>query len=113
MLKPQGYILIADPGPLYAPHDTITERDTITCGHCQQVQEIKPGSGATVYLIPDVLPPHHYHEEMGAFCRVCMRPICLRCHGLGRCVPWERMLEQMEHRHGWWRRFLALGGIGG
>lgn len=108
MRNPQGYILISDPGPIGADRETITERDTITCGHCQQIVEIKPGTGATVYLIPDALPPHRYHEEPGAFCPSCMRAICLQCHAKGGCVPWERMLDRMEGRD----RFLrvVLGG---
>jgi hypothetical protein len=25
-----------------------------------------------------------------------MRPVCLACHDLGTCTPWERQLEAME-----------------
>lgn len=105
MRSPQGYVCITDPDAAVP----VVERDTITCGHCQQIIEIKPGTGATTYLIFDTRV-WQYHEEPGAFCPVCMRHICLQCHARGRCVPWERMIERMEARHGWWRTFLALGG---
>ena len=91
-----GYATIADPDrPLF-------ERDTVACGHCQKVVFVKPGTGATVYLIlhvDDAQGAHRWVEEAGAFCRICMRPVCLRCHGEGGCRPFERLLEQMERPH--------------
>lgn len=108
-LKTNGYLYIADPdGPP-------TERDTMTCGHCQQMVQVKPNTGGTVYLIPVMHVGHaeghwHYKEEDGAFCRVCMRPICLECHERGRCRTWERWFERLEAKGAWWRRFLSLGG---
>lgn len=104
MRAPQGYSIVVDPD-LPVP----TERDNISCGHCQRIVFVKANSACTVYLIWDP-PAQQWREEPGAFCRVCMRPICLRCHELGRCTPWERMLERMEARRGWWRQFLRLGG---
>lgn len=71
------------------------ERDTSSCGHCSAVTFIKPGSAATVYLIWDPALKQ-WREEPGAFCRVCMRPVCLRCHEIGTCVPLERFLERAE-----------------
>jgi hypothetical protein len=89
--KPQGYSVIV------APDQPQVEMDTAQCGHCQKVIFVKPGSGSTVYLIP-TRQPGRYVEEAGAFCRVCMRPVCLRCHDQGRCTPFERALEKSEAR---------------
>jgi hypothetical protein len=86
-----GYATLVDPD---AP---LVERDTCTCGHCQRVIFIKPGSASTVYLIFDRVG-WRWQEEAGAFCRVCMRPICLSCCAVGRCTPWERQLEASEAR---------------
>jgi hypothetical protein len=88
MRQPNGTLLIFDPD---AP---LLERDTITCGHCQRIVVVKPGTGATVYLIP--VGVGQWREEMGAFCRVCMRPVCLHCHDVGTCRPIERWLTEQE-----------------
>jgi hypothetical protein len=88
MLKPQGYATIFDPD---AP---VTERDTITCGHCSKIVFVKPGAAATVYLIQH--RDGRWTEEAGAFCRLCMRPVCLSCHDHGICVPLERLLSNLE-----------------
>lgn len=89
MRQPQGYATIVDPD---AP---IVERDTITCGHCQRVIFVKPGTVATIYLILN-RASRRYREEAGACCRVCMRAVCLACDRDGRCTPWERRLEASE-----------------
>ncbi len=86
-----GYLTLTD------PDQPLVERDTAICGHCQRVIFLKPNTAATVYLILDHTTLQ-YHDEAGAFCRVCMRPICLPCHDRGRCVPWERMMELIEAR---------------
>jgi hypothetical protein len=86
--NPRGYATIVDPDrPTW-------ERDAIGCGHCQRIVFVKPGSATTVYLIQH--RDGRWTEEAGAFCRVCMRPVCLPCHKLGTCTPFERMLEQQE-----------------
>jgi hypothetical protein len=90
MGRAHGYLMIVDPG---AP---ITERDTCACRHCQRIIEIKPGSAATVFLIPDA--QGNYKEEPGAFCRCCMGPVCLPCEAKGTCTPFEKQLEQAEAR---------------
>jgi len=84
-----GYATVVDPD-----HPTV-ERDTITCGHCQRVIVVKPGTASTVYLIFN-RARWQWEEEAGAFCRVCMSPICLPCCDAGRCTPWERKLEASE-----------------
>lgn len=89
MLRPGGYAQILDPD---AP---LVERDTCSCGHCNKVIFTKPGSASTTYLIQH--RDGRWTEEAGAFCRVCMRPVCLRCHDLGSCLPLERWLDQQEH----------------
>jgi hypothetical protein len=89
MRKPDGYGIIVDPdGPTW-------ERDAINCGHCNANVWVKPGSASTVYLI--LHRDGRWTEEAGAFCRVCMTPVCLRCHGLGVCTPLEKWLDQQEH----------------
>ena len=92
MRSPQGYLtIVGDTGPQ-------VERDTVTCGHCQQIVVVKPGTAATVYLVRDAHGQEK--EEPGAFCRVCMRSVCLTCDAHGRCTPWERRLEKAERRRG-------------
>ncbi len=89
MRNPQGYLTIVGAGPQ-------VERDTVTCGHCQQIIAVKPRSAATVYLVRDA--QGREKEEPGACCRVCMRAVCLTCHAHGRCTPWEKRLEKAERR---------------
>jgi len=86
-----GYAVTVDPD-----HPTV-ERDTTTCGHCQRVIFCKPGTAQTTYLIFD-RAAWVWTEELGAFCRVCMRPICFACCDQGRCLPWEQKLERSEAR---------------
>lgn len=97
MLRPQGQMVVQD------PDRPILERDTITCGHCQRIVFVKPGTASTVYLIPakpkdvtDLDAINRYDEQPGAFCRVCMRAVCLHCHDLGTCRPAEKFLEDIE-----------------
>jgi hypothetical protein len=96
--RPQGY---ATWTMAEAP---LVERDSISCGHCNRLVFVKPGTAFTVYLFPQLIGPDK--EEMGAACRVCMRNICLTCHGVGTCTPLERRLEQIEARG---RMFKAMG----
>jgi hypothetical protein len=89
-LKPLGgYLTITEPD---RPR---VERDTIACGHCQRVVWVKPRSVSTVYLQFN-RAAWQWEEVPGAFCAICMRPICLTCHAHGRCLPWERMLAISE-----------------
>jgi hypothetical protein len=98
--RPQGYATIVSPD---AP---MIERDSCQCGHCSGVVLVKPGTGATVYVFPQVNGPDK--EEPGAFCRRCMRPVCLTCHAKGRCVPFEKMIDRLEARG----RMLRAAGVG-
>lgn len=90
MVRPHGYITVVSDAP------QVMERDTITCGHCQRVVIVKPCTVATVYLVQD--RHGRWHEEPGAACRMCMRPVCLSCEAAGVCTPFEKALEQMEAR---------------
>jgi hypothetical protein len=85
----QGYVTIVLP-------EALVERDTITCGHCNQIVLVKPGTASTVYLFPQLEGPDK--EEAGACCRQCMRSVCLRCHREGICLPMLKRIEQMEAR---------------
>jgi hypothetical protein len=93
MLRAHGYAQIIDPDrPLF-------ERDTIACSHCGKTVFVKPGSATTVYLIQR--PNGSWFEEPGAFCRLCMRPVCLPCCDADHCLPLDRWLEFVEARaHG-------------
>ena len=113
MRHPGGLATLLDPA-----RSQPAEWDTASCGHCQRVIFTKPGTAATVYLLPirPVTPEtlSRFQEEPGAFCRICMRPICLGCYqtsltALHPCVVWERRLEQSESR----RRLLRQVGIDG
>jgi hypothetical protein len=102
MRTPTGYATIVDPdAPLF-------EWDTCTCGHCQRVIFTKPGTASTIYLIVD-RTTLQWREEPGAFCRRCMRPVCLACHAHGGCRTWEKLLERSERRHA----FLRSVGLDG
>ena len=90
MLNPGGYLLITDPVAAQS-----VERDTISCGHCNRVVEVKAGSSSTVFLRWS-RSQQRYQEEPGAFCRCCMKPVCLPCHDIGVCMPLEKWLEQQE-----------------
>lgn len=111
MMKAGGYATIFD------PDSALVERDTITCGHCQRVIFVKPGTASTVYLIPakpkdskDLAALNRYEEVPGAFCRVCMSAICLPCHDLGTCRPAAKFLEEIE-KQGRRHQFLRSIGI--
>ena len=61
---------------------TVT-RDTFSCCHCNAVVFVKPKADPS---------------EMGGFCRLCMKHVCKKCEALGKCVPFERRLEEIERR---------------
>lgn len=101
MRQPHGFAIIVDPDQ----RDPLLERDTVTCGHCQALVFVKPGTGATTYLIPQL--DRTWKEEPGAFCRVCMSAICITCCDKGNCTPFEKQLEVVEARE----KFLRSAGI--
>jgi hypothetical protein len=99
MRKVLGYATILDPT---AP---VQEYDTCVCGHCGKVIFVKPGTAQTTYLIPQ--RQGGFREAAGAFCRCCMKPVCLPCDQTGTCTPFERSLEQAEARD----RFFRSAGL--
>ena len=88
-MRPSGYAQVVD------PDQPLVEFDTVMCGHCGAHIRVKPGTVSTVYLIFDP-QAWRYTEVAGAGCRMCMRPVCLRCHALGSCLPLERWLATVE-----------------
>lgn len=101
MLRAGGYATVVDPSR------PLVERDTCSCGHCQAVIFTKPGYGITTYLLPHPHLHGEWVETPGAFCRCCMKPVCLRCDSLGRCLPWEKQFAAVEARG----RFLRSAGL--
>ena len=99
-MQRHGYATIVE------PDQRTKEFDTVGCGHCQRVIFVKPGTAATVYLIPRLNQP--WGEHPGAFCRICIRAVCLKCHSIGSCTPFERRLERAEARDRFVRRALGL-----
>ena len=77
MRRAQGYLVIVDPNE----RDPI-ERDTFTCSHCN-----------TVVVVEFKAAP----EDLGGFCRMCMKNICKNCLDKG-CEPFEKKLLEMEAR---------------
>ena len=72
-MRTQGYACIVDP-------DVGTrETDTHTCAHCQRLVHA---------------PVNKKLEEVGDFCRSCMKVICLNCAGNG-CTPFLKRIERM------------------
>ncbi|MEK7178563.1 MAG: hypothetical protein AAB721_02835 [Patescibacteria group bacterium] len=58
-----------------------TERDTLTCAHCN---------------LPYVMPPKPA-PPAGGFCRTCMGATCERC-STGACTPWTRRMDVAEKK---------------
>lgn len=85
-LRPQGH------GTVFNPDGPTTETDTMTCGHCQKITEIKAGQRP---------------EDCGGLCKVCMQLICEVCVGKMTCDPFERKLERIEAKD----RFLRQAGL--
>jgi len=87
--RASGYAVVLDPD---AP---AWEHDTVTCGHCQRVIFTVPGTWSMSYLIYDA-HLRRWVVEPGAWCRTCMSPVCVACHQIGTCTPWEKQMEQLE-----------------
>jgi hypothetical protein len=73
MRHPGGYAT-------FTSEDGVREMDTFTCAHCQKIVHVKPKAS------PD---------ELGGFCRNCMKPVCPSCASKG-CTPFEKRLEAWE-----------------
>jgi hypothetical protein len=83
--RPHGYAVWSDP-------DGVVERDTFTCNHCNRVCFVRPLADAS---------------EQHGFCLRCMRNICGPCADVGRCAPFEKLIEEAEQRE----RFARAAGL--
>jgi len=70
----KGWAVLVDPG---VTHGT-QEWDTITCQHCNKMVRLKT------------------KDDLGGFCRLCMKAICGPCADQGQCTPFEKKLEEYE-----------------
>ncbi len=79
MRKANGYGVAVDrfSGKVAAEHDFVQ------CGHCGR---------------HDIVKPKQDPNELGGFCRMCMKHICPDCVRYDRCFPFERSLEVRERR---------------
>jgi hypothetical protein len=91
MRNPGGYAVIVSPEPHRVNYDKwrcedvsagMVEVDTFTCCHCNRVMHVKPRAPM---------------DEFGSMCRNCMKMVCPTCAD-GACIPFEKKLEQVEHR---------------
>ena len=67
---------------------------TITCAHCQKVV------------------PYRFRQELMErtdLCITCFALCCLACKAEGGCTPWEKKMEQAEHRDRMRRAMEAAG----
>lgn len=69
----KGYMVMVDPD---APKPT-QEWDTLTCYHCQKIVKLTK-------------------DDLGGFCRMCMKDVCGPCADHGACTPFEKKLEEYE-----------------
>lgn len=72
--RPQGYSFLSN-----QESDRIQEHDTLMCCHCQMILVIRPGSGT----------------ERG-WCYKCSGPLCGKKKCQEKCVPFEKVIEQIE-----------------
>lgn len=64
------------------PDNMTTRMATLCCGHCNR----------HVHVLPRMKP-----DDMGGFCRMCMKFICTECDN-GTCTPFEKKLSAEEER---------------
>ena len=93
MRRSGGYAIITNPQPGSVRLDRgsrqetlgegVTEYDTFTCGHCGTHRHVRHKENP---------------EDTGGLCKQCMKLICPKCLGTGRCDPLEKKLERMEKR---------------
>lgn len=82
MRNPGGYLVTNDPDPTKSKGQKATvENDTFTCAHCGCLVTVKP-----------LCDP----ADMGGRCTICSGLVCKRCHGIGRCDPFEEKLKRQE-----------------
>lgn len=63
------------------------EQETFTCGHNQEVVKVPHGAKL---------------EDLGVFCQMCQRPVCMACAAKMaatlKCDPFEEKLARAEGR---------------
>jgi hypothetical protein len=69
----KGWMILVDPDAKGPPQ----EWATITCNHCNVVRRITK-------------------EDLGGFCRMCMKDVCGPCADHGGCKPFEKRLDEYE-----------------
>jgi hypothetical protein len=83
MSKPLGYAIIQD------EWGVITEADTYSCCHCQQVVHIPIGPGIKESVNA---------TKQRALCRCCYSPTCGLKECMENCTPFMKMIEASERR---------------
>jgi hypothetical protein len=73
--RTSGYALLRD------GEGNITERETVSCVHCQFIWQIEPGSG-----------------RKRGFCYNCNGLVCGKQQCLEHCTPFEKAIEDMERK---------------
>ena len=79
----KGYAVITSP-------NGVKQFDTLTCCHCNKVWIINDSKTGK--------------QNLGGFCRMCMKPICNECVGKS-CTPLEKQIEQYEQKQNFYREF--------
>lgn len=92
-LKPHGYAVITQPEgdsrvnldgfQVAETSGGVAEFDTFSCCHCGRIIHVQA---------------RQRPEDIGGFCRQCMKPVCPTCVDIGRCDPLEKKLERAEAR---------------
>jgi hypothetical protein len=73
MRNPHGYVSIIDSDGIITK-----EYDVFVCNHCQAIMDVK------------------VKENDIDWCGRCNAPICSECHKIGKCAPFEKVLEKIE-----------------
>ena len=76
----QGYAVLTE----RATGNTLAETDTYSCAHC----------GFVIHA-----PVNRKLEEVGDFCRGCMKIICAKCADQRVCSPLMKKIEAMEEAY--------------
>jgi len=75
--RPSGLLITTDPDA----RQMVTERETLTCGHCQTTEVV-----------------YEKGQDLGGLCYSCWSLICGPCADRGVCQPWEKQMEVLEAR---------------
>lgn len=72
--------------------------DTFTCSHCQAIVFLHQPDGSR-------------SKDQGGFCQPCFKPVCGTCADLGRCLPFEKKMEEYEKQMVARNRLLSSMGV--